>query len=102
MFLKTKTLEKEISSNALNFFRALTGYEGSVALMSKKEEEVWSLIYTAFLTYKSGWPMYRLSDWRWPFNCLRPDSGETFEGSEPWSVCLREAVRLFKERTTKV
>jgi len=47
-------------------------------------------VRSAFELYAREWPGHSILTWNWPFDRLT--SGEPFDGHEPWSVLLHEAV----------
>jgi hypothetical protein len=65
-----------------------------VGRFDEKQWTILKLVAGACALYElsargSGWD---IRHWQWPFDAL--SRGDHFEGSEPWTVLLREAVNL--------
>jgi hypothetical protein len=62
--------------------------------------DVLKLAEAAFHLYQREWGSGRdIRKWQWPFDEL--ERGDRFEGDEPWTVLLREAVGLYHRRRSR-
>jgi len=86
-------LNAKQSSAAENFLAAILGERRT---RDGSQSAIEQLVCSAFLLYSMEWGTgFDIRQWQWPFQQL--ESGEGFKGYEPWSVLLREAVKLGRD-----
>ena len=91
---------KATTRAASRFYRLLTD-EPERPPVSERGRRIYDHIEAAFLLYQLSWgPKWNISEWQWPFDTLQDhfqdgsNPAVAFSGSQPWTVLLREAVKL--------
>lgn len=92
---------KRVTKAAGAFYRELTG-QAPPTNSTGAEQDIYGLVLAAFSLYNDAWGRrWNIGEWAWPADQLRDSrtsptlrQAPPFVGSQPWTVLLREALRL--------